>query len=146
MNKYLIRLFILATLLCTYLGFGIGVKEHRVPDFSKQGSEEQIRQSEGWLRLVAEVPLSPVGVGIRPTSSSNRIASSRHYRLLPTYGAPPNNHTQRWVKGNSSNQPLSPLLLHGRCRLGAEYEFGHGYGPVHPCYMDDHDLHERIYY
>lgn len=31
-------------------------------------------------------------------------------------------------------------------RLGAEYEFGHGYGPVHPCYMDDHDVHERIYY
>lgn len=31
-------------------------------------------------------------------------------------------------------------------RLGAEYEFGHGYGPVHPCYMDDHDIHERIYY
>lgn len=31
-------------------------------------------------------------------------------------------------------------------RLGAEYEFGHGYGPVHPCYMDDHDLHEPIYY
>ena len=31
-------------------------------------------------------------------------------------------------------------------RLGAEYEFGHGYGPVHPCYMDDHDQHERIYY
>lgn len=30
-------------------------------------------------------------------------------------------------------------------RLGAEYEFGHGFGPVHPCYMDDHDLYERIY-
>ena len=29
--------------------------------------------------------------------------------------------------------------------LGAEYEFGHGYGPVHPCFMDDKVLHERIY-
>lgn len=29
--------------------------------------------------------------------------------------------------------------------LGAEYEFGHGYGPVHPCFMEDKSLHERIY-
>jgi len=29
--------------------------------------------------------------------------------------------------------------------LGAEYEFGHGFGPVHPCYMDDHEMHCRIY-
>lgn len=29
--------------------------------------------------------------------------------------------------------------------LGAEYEFGHGYGPVHPCFMEDKVLHERIY-
>lgn len=30
--------------------------------------------------------------------------------------------------------------------LGAEYEFGHGFGPVHPCYMDDHETHDRVYY
>ena len=29
--------------------------------------------------------------------------------------------------------------------LGAEYEFGHGYGPVHPCFMEDKVVHERIY-
>ena len=29
--------------------------------------------------------------------------------------------------------------------LGAEYEFGHGYGPVHPCFMEDKATHERIY-
>lgn len=29
--------------------------------------------------------------------------------------------------------------------LGAEYEFGHGYGPVHPCFMEDKVQHERIY-
>ena len=29
--------------------------------------------------------------------------------------------------------------------LGAEYEFGRGYGPVHPCFMEDKVLHERIY-
>lgn len=29
--------------------------------------------------------------------------------------------------------------------LGAEYEFGHGYGPVHPCFMEDKMTHERIY-
>ena len=29
--------------------------------------------------------------------------------------------------------------------LGAEYEFGHGFGPVHPCFMEDKSIHERIY-
>ena len=29
--------------------------------------------------------------------------------------------------------------------LGAEYEFGHGFGPVHPCFMEDKSAHERIY-
>ena len=29
--------------------------------------------------------------------------------------------------------------------LGSEYEFGHGFGPVHPCFMEDKVLHERIY-
>lgn len=29
--------------------------------------------------------------------------------------------------------------------LGAEYEFGHGYGPVHPCFMEDKTSYERIY-
>lgn len=29
--------------------------------------------------------------------------------------------------------------------LGAEYEFGHGFGPVHPCFMEDKITHQRIY-
>ena len=29
--------------------------------------------------------------------------------------------------------------------LGAEYEFGHGFGPVHPCFMEDKSAHQRIY-
>lgn len=29
--------------------------------------------------------------------------------------------------------------------LGAEYEFGHGFGPVHPCFMEDKTAHQRIY-
>lgn len=29
--------------------------------------------------------------------------------------------------------------------LGAEYVFGQGFGPVHPCFMEDKEIHERIY-
>lgn len=29
--------------------------------------------------------------------------------------------------------------------LGAEYNFGSGYGPVHPCFMEDRSKHDRIY-
>jgi hydroxymethylpyrimidine/phosphomethylpyrimidine kinase len=30
-------------------------------------------------------------------------------------------------------------------KLGSEYEFGHGFGPVHPCFMEDKAAHQRIY-
>lgn len=29
--------------------------------------------------------------------------------------------------------------------LGAEYVFGHDFGPVHPCFMEDKEMHNRIY-
>lgn len=29
--------------------------------------------------------------------------------------------------------------------LGAEYVFGHDFGPVHPCFMEDKEMHGRIY-
>lgn len=29
--------------------------------------------------------------------------------------------------------------------LGAEYRFGHDFGPVHPCFMEDKEMHNRIY-
>lgn len=29
--------------------------------------------------------------------------------------------------------------------LGAEYRFGHDFGPVHPCFMEDREMHDRIY-
>ena len=29
--------------------------------------------------------------------------------------------------------------------LGAEYKFGHDFGPVHPCFMEDKVTYERIY-
>ena len=29
--------------------------------------------------------------------------------------------------------------------LGAEYVFGHDFGPVHPCFMEDKEMHDRIY-
>ena len=30
-------------------------------------------------------------------------------------------------------------------KLGSEYVFGHGFGPVHPCFMEDKAAHQRIY-
>lgn len=51
------------------------------------------------------------------------------------------------AKGYSLNEAVEKgeEFISKAIALGAEYEFGHGYGPVHPCFMEDKVLHERIY-
>lgn len=51
------------------------------------------------------------------------------------------------AKGYSLNEAVEKgeEFIGKAIALGAEYEFGHGYGPVHPCFMEDKVLHERIY-
>lgn len=51
------------------------------------------------------------------------------------------------AKGHGLNEAVEKgeEFISKAIALGAEYEFGHGYGPVHPCFMEDKVLHERIY-
>ena len=95
MNRFLIRLFLVAMLLCGFLGSRTGVKEQGIVG-NAQKSEEQIRQNNGWLRQVAEEPQSPVESALRSAPSSHRVASSRPTRLLPTHGGRPGQHHARW--------------------------------------------------
>lgn len=93
MNRFLIRLFFVAALLCDFLGF---TDEVRARDVAPK-SEEQIRQSDGCLNPVAEEPQSPVEIVFRSAPSSPRVASNRPTRLLPTYGGKPNKHHGQWA-------------------------------------------------
>ena len=115
MNRFLIRLFLVTTLLCGMLGFRLGAKA-QVFSNSLQQQEEQIQQSDGWLRQVAEEPQASTGTVVLSVPSSHRIASSRPTRILPTHGGKSNNHTGRWTKGNSFNPLSSPSLLLSRWR------------------------------
>ncbi len=51
------------------------------------------------------------------------------------------------AKGHSLQEAvaLGEEFIQRAIKLGAEYNFGSGYGPVHPCFMEDHSKHERIY-
>ena len=118
MNKFLIRLCLVTTLLCGILGFGMCAKaQASVSDGQK--SEAQIKQSEGWLRQVAEEPQSLGGTSLRTVPLSHRVASSRLTRLLPTHGGKPMSHNGRGARGESFNSLLHPSWLACcHCRLG----------------------------
>ena len=118
MNKFLIRLCLVATLLCGVLGLGISAKAQE-STCDGQGSEAQIRQGEGRLRQVAEGPQSLSGTSLRTVPLSHRVASSRLTRLLPTHGGKPMSHNGRGARGESFNSLLHPSWLACcHCRLG----------------------------
>ena len=97
MNRFLIRLFLVAALLCDFLGFADGVRAQGIAVSGEQKSEEQIKQNDGYLKPVAEEPQSPVEVVLRSAPSSSRIASNRPTRLLPTHGGKPGKYHGRWA-------------------------------------------------
>ena len=111
MNSFLIRLFLVAVLLCDFLGSAKSTKVQGVAIADEQKSEEQIKQSDGYLKAVAEEPQSPVEVVFRSLPSSHRVASYRSTRLLPTHGGKPTNHSGRWAKGHSYNPQICSILL-----------------------------------
>jgi len=51
------------------------------------------------------------------------------------------------AKGYSLNDAVAKgeEFINRAISLGAEYEFGHGFGPVHPCFMEDKNALDRIY-
>ena len=110
MNRFLIRLFLVALLLCDFLGSADGVMAKCLVEKGRQENEEQIKQSEGYVKDVAEEPRCPVEVVFLSGSSSSRLATSRPPRLLPTYGGKPGKFHGRWAADGLSN-PYKHLLL-----------------------------------
>lgn len=110
-NKFLIHLLFVATILCGFLGIGTDAKTQ--DSFAKCSWEHevQIRQSEGWLRHVAEEPQVFAVTVLRTAPSSHRVVSSRPTRLLPHHGGKPTNHGGRWAKDKSFNLRFYPFLL-----------------------------------
>ena len=107
MKRYLVRLILVAALLCgSFLDFTVKVQGAVA---SSQQDEKQFKRHDGWIRHVAEEPETvPISL-LRPTTS-HRVASSRPTRLLPTHGGKPTNHGGRWTKGESFNPLIFPSL------------------------------------
>ena len=114
MNKFVMRLFLVAALLCGSLGSAVGARSQAPCAAGATTSEEQIAQPSGWLKPVAEEPQGLGGTSVRSVPSSQRIASSRPTRLRPTHGGKPSNHSGRWGKNESFNHPAIFALLSGR--------------------------------
>lgn len=99
MKRHLIRLFLLATLLCWFPGSRTEVMAQAFTAKDDQKDEEQIKQNDGYQKPVAEEPQSPVEVVFRSAPSTHRIVSNRPTRLLPTHGGKPSKHHGRWSAG-----------------------------------------------
>ena len=97
MNRHLMHIYLIITLLCVFLGFEHGVKAQSHIDNQSPKSEHQIKQSDNCLNTIAEESQSPGEVAFRSTQSSQRVVSSRPTRLLPTHGGRPNNHFGSWA-------------------------------------------------
>ena len=104
-NRFLIRLFLVVTLLCDFLGSEAGVRP-KVLTLEKATDEGQIKQNDGYLRPLAEEPQSPVEIALRSVPSSHRIANSCPTRLLPTHSGT-NKHHGRWA----TNEVFKPFKI-----------------------------------
>ena len=102
-KQYLIRIGLVAFLLCaTLLDSAGGI---RAQSAAKEGQrdEELIEQRDGWLQRIVEERRNIPADALRPSSSSSRLASSRPVRVLPTHGGKPTHHSGRWYQDYSSN-------------------------------------------
>ena len=97
MNRFLIRFYLIAILLCGFLDSTEGVMAKSFIEYGRQESEHQVKQDDGYLNAVAEEPQSPIEVVFRSARSSHRVASNRPTRLLPTHGGKPGKYHGRWA-------------------------------------------------
>lgn len=108
MRKYLLRISLVATLLCGFLLTSLVREQEAI--VVRQQDEKQIKRDNERIHHMAEEPESaPVSL-LRPSLPSHRVASSRSVRLLPTHGGKPSQHSGRWVKGQLSHHSKYALL------------------------------------
>lgn len=112
MNSFLIRLSLIAALLCGLLGSNLGAKAqhtaHRHAD-----DEEQLQQYDSWLKHVAEEPQTVQLPLMQSGGQSHRVVTTRNSRILPSHGGKPGQTDGRWTRHHSSNS-IKYALLHLR--------------------------------
>ena len=110
MNRLLIRLGLVATLLCGLLGSSVtGVRAQGVTGKDEQKDEAQIKQNNGYLKSVAEEPQSLLEVVFRSAPSSYRVVSNPG-QSSSSHGGKPGKHHGRWV-ADAVYKPFNCAIL-----------------------------------
>lgn len=149
-NAYKEKLFSLATLITpnrreaeVLLGHNIDDVESDVKELGKWGCSVIIKSIEEEGGMLSDVLYNAKTGNIR-VFRKKRIATNNvngtgdsFSSAIATYLAKGYELEEAVEKGEE--------FIGKAIALGAEYEFGHGYGPVHPCFMEDKATHERIY-
>lgn len=149
-NAYKEKLFSLATLITpnrreaeVLLGHKIDDVESDVKELGKWGCSVIIKSIEEESGMLSDVLYNAKTGNIR-VFRKKRIATNNvngtgdsFSSAIATYLAKGYELEEAVEKGEE--------FIGKAIALGAEYEFGHGYGPVHPCFMEDKATHERIY-
>lgn len=149
-NAYKEKLFSLATLITpnrreaeVLLGHKIDDVESDVKELGKWGCSVIIKSIEEKGGMLSDVLYNAKTGNIR-VFRKKRIATNNvngtgdsFSSAIATYLAKGYELEEAVEKGEE--------FIGKAIALGAEYEFGHGYGPVHPCFMEDKATHERIY-
>ena len=122
MKSFVLRLLLVVSLLCDFLGSGIGVKAQGYAA-NRSSAKEQIHCQDDKDKSVAEEPESPLCNVIRESPTSHRVAPSRPVRLLPTHGGKPTHQHGRWAACNISNLLKHVPLNLWRSQVGLHTAF-----------------------
>ena len=149
-DAYKNELFPLATLITpnwreaeVLLGHKIGNIEEDIKELGRWGCSviiKSIASGEGWLSdYLYDVKTDKVREFRKPRIITRNVngTGDSFSSAIATYIATKYKLEEAVKKGEE--------FISRAISLGAEYEFGHGFGPVHPCFMEDKTAHQRIY-
>lgn len=149
-DAYKNELFPLATLITpnwreaeVLLGHKLGNVEEDIKELGRWGCSviiKSIGSGEGWLSdYLYDAKTNKVREFRKPRIITRNVngTGDSFSSAIATYIATKYELEEAVEKGEE--------FISRAISLGAEYEFGHGFGPVHPCFMEDKTAHQRIY-
>ena len=109
MNKYLLRLWLIAALLCGGAdSFGwVRTQKYAV---DKHQKDEQITTNDGLVKGVMEEPEGQYSSPLLRSQPQQRVGSSRSSRVIPTHGGKPGRNIGTW-NNHYSYSPFNYIHL-----------------------------------
>ena len=118
MKRFLLRLWLLALLLCAIPSPVSWAMAQGIPAYGQQ-REERIGQQDDLLRAFAEEPQPPINSLFVQSNPSQRVGSSRPTRILPTHGGKPGRNIGNVHHSSHYYQHVSLQLCYRNSTPGA---------------------------